>query len=384
MTEEMDRREFIGSSMFGLLATQMVPQSSAQQAPTTSEMPLPANRHFDSQKFCLSEYDAMRPALTFVATDRASATRWQERARTRLVERLGGFPSTRVPLRAEVLETKDLGGYTREKIVFDTRHNLSAIAYLLLPKQGRRPFSVVVAVPGHGRGVDEIIGVAVDGTQILRPTGGYIREYAAEAAERGYAVLAIEPLAFGSRRDDAARASGPSAYSCRPAACAAFLFGQTMIGWRSWDVMRGIDYLETRSEVDARRLALIGTSGGGTTSLFTAAVEPRVKASVVSAYFNTFHDSIVSISHCPDNYVPGLLHDMEMYDLAGLIAPRALFVESGTKDRIFPADGFRTAVEKARGIYQTFGVSERFDGDLHEGPHGWHGGKVWGFLEASI
>ena len=103
--------------------------------------------------------------------------------------------------------------------------------------------------------------------------------------------------------------------------------------------MRAIDYLATRPEVDASRVATLGASGGGTTSLLTAAVDERVKVAVVSAYFNTFRDSIMSISHCPDNYVPGLLQDMEMYDIAGLVAPRALFVESGGNDPHLPDRG---------------------------------------------
>ena len=98
------------------------------------------------------------------------------------------------------------------------------------------------------------------------------------------------------------------------------LFGQTMIGWRVWDVMRTIDYLETRPEIAADRVATMGISGGGTVSLFAGAVEERIRAAVVSCYFNTFRESIVSLSHCLDNYVPGLLPYMEMYDVAGLVA----------------------------------------------------------------
>jgi dienelactone hydrolase len=182
------------------------------------------------------------------------------------------------------------------------------------------------------------------------------------------------------RRDEAARNAGPNEYSCRPAACAALLFGQTMIGWRAWDTMRAIDYLATRPEIDAGRVATLGASGGGTTALFTAALDERVKVAVVSAYFNTFRDSIVSISHCPDNYVPGLLQSMEMYDLAGLVAPRALFVEGGERDRIFPVQGFRTAVTKARQIYQAFGTPEKFGAETHGGAHEFYGVGAFEFL----
>src|SRR6185436_16428495 len=104
-------------------------------------------------------------------------------------------------------------------------------------------------------------------------------------------AFAIEQLAFGCRRDEAARKKGAGQSSCQPAAGAALLFGQTMIGWRVWDVFRAIDYLQTRPEIDHSRLATMGISGGGTISLFSAALDERIKIGVVSGYFNTFRHS---------------------------------------------------------------------------------------------
>ena len=398
MTHRIDRREFIKrGTAAGVLASTGLPAAlpaaaltmpavpDGAPAPAVGDAPLAGleDRQLDSREFCLAVYDTIRPTMTFAATEAQAARRWQRAARARVLERLGGLPATRVPLRAEVLETRDLGAYTREKVVFDTRERLSAVGYLLLPKDRPRPLPVIIALPGHGRGVDDIIGLAPDGSQ-QADRSGYAHQYAVQCAERGYAVLALEQLAFGSRRDAAARKSGPTENSCRPAACAALLFGQTMIGWRAWDAMRAIDYVSTRPEVDARRVATLGCSGGGTASLFTAALDDRVKAAVVSAYFNTFRDSIVQISHCPDNYVPGLLHDVELYDLAGLVAPRALFVESGQNDRIFPIQGFTTAAERARRIYVAFGAPERFGSEVHSGVHEFHGVGAFDFLGRAL
>ena len=207
----------------------------------------------------------------------------------------------------------------------------------------RRP--AVLCLHGHGRGVDDIVGIREDGTMRSR-RGGYQKDFALQCVRRGYVVLAIEQIGFGHRRDAAARAARAGSSSCQPAAGAALLLGQTMIGWRVWDAIRSIDYLATRPEVEADRLAVMGISGGGATSFFTAALDHRMKAAVVSGYFCTFRDSIFSIQHCIDNYIPGILRYAEMYDVAGLIAPRSLFVETGTDDRIFPVEATRYAVGK--------------------------------------
>jgi dienelactone hydrolase len=283
-------------------------------------------------------------------------------------------------LNVEILESMDFGTYTREKIVFDTRHNLSALGYLLVPKNARS-LPAVVCLSGHGRGLPDILGLNDDGSPRAERGVGYAKEYALQCVEHGYVTFAVEQLALGTRRDDAARKAGPTAYSCQPAATAALLLGQSMAAWRVWDAMRAIDYLSTRPEVDSRRIATLGASGGGTTSLLTGALDERVKVTVVSAYFNTFRDSIVSISHCPDNYVPGLLQDMEMYDLTGLVAPRRLFVESGRKDRIFPIEGSQTAAAKAQAIYRAFDVSDHFGYEIHEGAHEFHGVGAFDFMK---
>jgi dienelactone hydrolase len=401
MTDEIGRREFIKrGTVAGVVATTGLSAATVARAATlpaapsgaalpaaptaSARHPVLATRHLDSKEFCLSEYDALRPALAFSAANPAEARAWQRRARARLIERLGGFPSTRAPLNAEVLESRDFGSYTREKLVFDTRTNLGVVGYLLLPKAGKRPLPAVVCVSGHGRGLPDILGLDDEGNPRAERNVGYAKEYALQCVEHGYATLAIEQLAFGMRRDEAARKAGPAVESCRPAACAAVLLGQTMGGWRVWDAMRAIDYLEARPEVDAKRVATLGASGGGTTSLFTAAVDERVKAAVVSAYFNTFRDSIMSISHCPDNYVPGLLQDMEMYDLSGLVAPRALFVESGRNDRIFPIAGSEKAAGKAREIYAAYGVPQQFGYEIHDGGHEVHLVGAFDFLSRHL
>ena len=60
----------------------------------------------------------------------------------------------------------------------------------------------------------------------------------------------------------------------------------------------------------------------------------------------------MSVSHCIDNYLPGILNWAEQYDVAGLIAPRPLFAESGERDDIFPVaaarESFQRGLEAAR------------------------------------
>ena len=43
-----------------------------------------------------------------------------------------------------------------------------------------------------------------------------------------------------------------------------------------WDVMRLIDYLQTRADVDPQRIGVMGISKGGTEAYLAAAADPRI------------------------------------------------------------------------------------------------------------
>lgn len=320
--------------------------------------------------------------LTFRAGNRAEAEAWQEQLRAKLTQLLGEFPA-RIALKARTIGKRDLLGYSREKFTFESRPGVTVVAYLLTPTANQAPHPVVICVPGHGRGVDDIVGIDEHGND---RTGkpGYQHDFAVQVVEHGVAALAIEPMAFGHRRDPLTKAKGPTATACQPAAGSALLFGETMIGWRVWDVMRAVDWIGTRSNLDSNRIACMGISGGGTCTQFCAALDTRIKAAFVSGYLNTFRDSIMSVSHCIDNYVPGILNWAENYDVAGLIAPRPFFSEGGTRDPIFPVAATRESFQRLKKVYETLGAPDAARQEIFDGVHEFHGVQGLPFLVESL
>ena len=329
---------------------------------------------FDPVAYSRERHKTAPLRLRFNSNSPAATRAWQRKLRVKLRELVGGFPENPSPLRPRVLETKDLGTYTREKIVFTSREGMDVLAYLAKPKVVAGAMPVMICVPGHGRGVDDIVGIDEKGVQ-RSVASGYQADFALQFVEQGVAALAIEPLAFGYRRDPVNAAKGPNQNSCQPSAGAALLLGETMIGWRVYDVMRAIDYVETRKDLDARRVGCVGISGGGTCTLFATALDTRIQAAMVSGYLNTFRDCILSLAHCMDNYVPGILNWAEMSDVAGLIAPRPLFFESGELDRIFPLAGFKEGFEATRKVYESLGAADVLGMEIHPGAHVFHGVK---------
>jgi len=368
-----------------LAAARALPLSAQTPTPSGYIGPLTGvtngldDRRFDPVVYTRDRYSAAPRRLRFQASTRRQAEEWQKALRAKLIELIGGIPSARPPLRPVTLETRAFPGYRREKIVFDSRPGVSVLAYLLLPERAQPPAATVICVPGHGRGVDDIVGIDEQGLE-RTDKAGYQHDFAIQVAEAGMAAVAIEPMAFGCRRDPINARQGLSRKGCEPAAGGALLIGETMIAWRVWDVMRTLDYVATRPELDASRVGCMGISGGGTATLFSAAVEPRLRAAMVSGYLNTFRDSIGSLAHCIDNYVPGILNWAEMHDIAGLIAPRPLFVESGEKDNIFPIAASIESFQHVREIYAIFQAADRVEQEVFPGEHSFWGQRGIPFM----
>ena len=202
---------------------------------------------------------------------------------------------------------------------------------------------------------------------------------ALQAVRAGCVAIASDMRGFAGlrRREDRDR---DAVSSCRPLQMHALLFGRTLVGERVWDVGRLIDYAATRPEVDAARIAVTGNSGGGTVTLFAAACDERVAAAIPGSYFCTFAASLGAIHHCECNYVPGLLADAEMYDVAGLIAPRPFLAVAGRHDPIFPYPAVEEAFERLRAIYADAGAADRCALSSGEGGHRYYKADVWPFV----
>jgi hypothetical protein len=260
-----------------------------------------------------------------------------------------------------MLSEQSMDGYTRYGVEFPSRTDWTARGWLLVPKERSEPGPAVVCLHGHGEGADAIVGLAED---------PYQANFALQCVERGWVTMAVEQASFGTNRSsrDSEKAS-----SCVMDSMFALVLGETVTGWRVRDAIAAFRALGSHPLVDPLRIATLGISGGGLTALWSAALEPEIRATGVSGYFCPMAHSILCVDHCPDNYVPGLANILDIPDLAGLVAPRALAVESGTQDPIFAAEGFRQGVGRAKAIYEAARVPDRFASDLFEGDHVFHG-----------
>jgi dienelactone hydrolase len=272
---------------------------------------------------------------------------------------------------------EDVGDYTRQRITIQTAPGYR-IPLLVLRPRAEGPFKVVLAFHGHGYGKCDVCGLAhSDEIAAWQETINY--HYAVEAVKRGYIVFAPDKRAFGEQVEERDRLAGKQ-NSCEWHNMSAMLLGMTQIGLHVWDNQRLLDFVTSKEECRSRAVACLGVSGGGQATLWLAALDERVKVAIVSGHLGSFSDSILLTDGCSCNAVPGLLRWAKKGDVGGLIAPRPLLIESGSRDDCYSRDSQMDAYRVVKRAYQVAGVPERVDIDLFEGPHQWSGRKAWHWL----
>jgi dienelactone hydrolase len=147
--------------------------------------------------------------------------------------------------------------------------------------------------------------------------------------------------------------------------------GYTPAGVECWNGVRGIDYLVSRPDVDAKRIAVTGISGGGAATFWIAAADERVSAAVpVSGMADL-------ASYVPNRVINGHCDCMFLYNafgwpwtrIAGLIAPRPLLFVNSDQDSIFPMDANERVINRLERLYSLFGAGDLVDSVVSVGDH---------------
>ncbi len=323
------------------------------------------------------------PALGYASRRKGERlAAWQRRLRRKLCDLLAiaGKPRPAPPVR--FVEEKPCDGYVQRRGYAVAEDGLAVPLYVLEPDpkpEGKLP--VCIAAHGHGPGKVVPAGVATtDEARRLIESGE--RDYGVQAVRRGYLALVPDLRGFGElvlAEDVSTGRAG-----CWQLANRMAQLGRPLLGQRVSDVMQLIDWALARPDVDPKRVVMTGNSGGGTMTLFTAAVDRRIAAAAPSCYFSTFAGSTLAMWHCPCNFVPGLSQVAEMADLGGLMCPRPMLVIAGATDTIFPIGEVRKGYAALRRTYADAGEEGRLD--LYEGGEGhrFYAARVWDFFDEQL
>ena len=302
--------------------------------------------------------------------------RWR-RATTRKLRQLTGYDSMQAAdLRPRVTGEVDCGDYRRQRVEIQTEPGVVMPCYVLIPKNIDGPRPAVLAPHGHGGGGKVSVAGIRETPEVTAAIEGYNYAYGLQFVRAGFVTFCPDARGFGERREQAALGN-PLGSSCQVLNNMGLPLGQTVTGMWAWDLHHLIDYVQTRDDCQADRIGCAGLSGGGLQTLWATALNRRIRCAVVSGYMYGYKQSLLDMhTNCSCNFVPHLYEHVDMGDIAALIAPRPLLIETGTRDSLNGAGGLanvRSQLRIIRRAYRDADAQRLVKHDIFEGNHRWNG-----------
>ena len=284
--------------------------------------------------------------------------------RRQFLDMLGLWPlPPRTDLHATITGKVETDLFTVEKLHFQSSPGLYVTANLYVPKRAKLPAPAILYVCGHANTVIDKVSY---GSKVN------YQHHPAWFAEHGYVCLILDTLELGE-------IPGEHHGTYRRGMWWWQALGYTPAGIECWNAMRALNYLETRKEVDAKRIGVTGRSGGGATSWWIAAADDRPQcivpvagiadlySHVVEGVAPRFRQGVIS-GHCDCMYFVNT-YRWDFGRVMALCAPRPLLLGNSDTDDIFPVAGYWRPAAKAKRIYELYDAADHFALMETKGPH---------------
>jgi len=304
---------------------------------------------------------------------RAKAEEYVGKVRKKIIRALGEFPE-KTPLNAKITGTLEHDGLLIDRVLYESRPDFYVTALFYRPQNTVGKLPAVLAMCGH----------AQEGKLF-----GPYQTFAQALAKKGFAVLMFDPVAQGERLQfekisNAEFCRNSCVYEHNQIGKQLLLFGENMANYMLWDAVRSLDYLCGRPEVDCKRLAVAGNSGGGTLSSYLWAFDDRLTAAAISCYMTTFERNFANeLPVDAEQVLPGLAESgIEMADFLIARAPEPVLI-LGQQNDFFDVRGTLEAYDDVQKFYSLSGKAHQvnlFVGSQGHGLSPENREAIYGFL----
>ncbi len=285
------------------------------------------------------------PNTPFVLPVYRSRREWLARRtqlRRQILSAAGLLPlPERGPLHANVVWRTTLDGIPVETVLLETLPGYYVGGNVYVPPKGVGRMPGVLSPHGHwkrGR---------------LENLPSYsVPAFGINLARQGYVVFAWDMVGYNDTRQTPHDFGGwrEQLWSFNP------------LGLQLWNSIRAVDYMQSRADVDPRRIAVTGASGGGTQTFLLTAVDNRIRAcapvNMVSAHMQ---------GGDPCEEAPGLRLGTCNVEFAAMAAPRPMLMVSCTGD--WTSDTPKIEFPAVRSIYALFDRANRVENAHFDGGH---------------
>ncbi len=303
--------------------------------------------------------EARRENLQNIKTEK-ELLELQRKTREKLLLMIGGLPEEKTPLRPQVQGNIQMNGFHIEKLVFESMPGFYVTALVYIPENGAAKHPAVLVACGHS------------------PIGKiYYQGLCQRLVQRGYLVICWDPVGQAERSQFWSEGAGKSRYNlvCGEHAVLgnlAYLAGTNLLRWQIWDGIRALDYLLTRQDVDASRISITGTSGGGVQASYIGALDERIRVVAPSCFISSlpmraYNRIFADPDSDPEQDPDGMISEgVDHTGLLLMIYPRPVMIASAVLD-FFPIEGTRNTFREISGVYDRFKIKDRIS--MVEGYH---------------
>jgi dienelactone hydrolase len=265
----------------------------------------------------------------------------RQQVRERILVATGLYPMPeKTPLNPRVYGKIERDGYTIEKVVLETLPGfyLSGNLYRPVGKSGRLPG--ILNPHGHWKEGRFTADVQARG---------------AGQARMGAVAFLYDMVGYGD--------SKPFGHAFMDDELAAL--GMSLTGLQLWNSLRALDWLLSLPDVDPKRIACTGESGGGTQTFLLCAVEDRIQVAA----------PVCMVSHhyqggCTCENSPLLRVGTDNVEIAACFAPKPQILVGATGD--WTSQIMQRGVPEIRAVYKLFGAEDKFFAVVHDAKHNYN------------
>ena len=259
--------------------------------------------------------DRLRSGRTQPA-DAAGLASWQNKIRTAATMRTAFRPASGA-VSSTAYGTWRREGYGIEKLTYESEPGILIPALLYVPERGEARKPAVLVADGQGKSATA--------------------KTAAELAGSGVIVLSVDLRGMGETKisSDVNDTEFYKYFGDYEDGMSAILMNRTLAGMRSRDILRGVDLLASRDDVDPNRLSAIGRNGAAVPLLYAGVFDTRLRSISLEGMLVSYDAVVNSRMHrlIFEQIVPGALADFDLPDLAAAMAPRTVWIS----DAVTPA-----------------------------------------------
>ena len=288
----------------------------------------------------------LQPANPLGSTP-SEAKAFRERAQGTL-RRLLALPAKKTPLDSVTLSSHTRKGVHIEDVVLHSEPSVRVTGWFMKPAQGAGPFPAILHVSERSR------------NSAIEETGEMV-----DLVRKGFAVCSVDLRGLGFSIPHLP-AAGPVFYhgddNQEDYAWASFTLGKPVIGQRVWDCLRSLDYLESRPDVDGKRIHGLGEHGAAIALLLAGAMDERLSSlmldSTVAAYRSIVESNAYSLALPWFTY--GILKHFDLPDIVGTLAPRPCWLLNATsaEGESWPETKLSAIYRNALQAYRQSGATE--------------------------